>query len=366
MNCLDAQAHISAAHDGEAVSDSDLTAARAHCLECEECTAFTAGLRYLDLLPVPPAPDGLAERIMDVIVPLAAERAELRAFEAERAEAESVGVESPSSDTDVASDETGAPALEPVPFVPARRPMRLAWFTGPTRWATLGAAGALAATALVAFVVVSLGGAASPARPAAAGSASQDTLAAGTAAGADLGAAAPAKPAPTAPPATAPDCVLYKDFVYAPGALLADSASATPTIGTLVTAFASGNAPATVLVYRSPLTDGSIVVPGPDGRRLFAPVIRMLASVRYQLTSGTPIDRFGVWPGLPTRFPTPSNSAGTPSFVQAGSDALGVPVFSATGRPVTEGFAVAPGTSASDPAGGNPGWTWWAPAPPAP
>jgi hypothetical protein len=88
----------------------------------------------------------------------------------------------------------------------------------------------------------------------------------------------------------------------------------------------------------------------------------MMASVRYQLTSGKAIDRFGVWPVLPTRFPTPANSAGTPSFVSAGTDALGVAIFSATGRPVTEGFAVAPGTSTSDPAGGNPNWTWWVPA----
>jgi hypothetical protein len=169
--------------------------------------------------------------------------------------------------------------------------------------------------------------------------------------------------APNPVPATAPDYVAYKQYVYVPGSLLADANSATPTIGTLVTAFASGGAPQEIKVYESPLTDGSIVVPGPDGLRLFTPVTRMLSSVKYQLMTGSAIDRFGLWPSLPPRFPVPSNSAGTPSFVTAGTDSLGVKIYSATGRPVTEGFAVAPGTSGSDPAAGNPSWTWWAPAP---
>jgi hypothetical protein len=100
--------------------------------------------------------------------------------------------------------------------------------------------------------------------------------------------------------------------------------------------------------------------------RLYSPVVRLLSSVRYQLTSGKPIDSFGVWPVLPTRFPVPANADGTPSFVAAGSDALGAKVYAATGRPVTEGFALGPGTATSDPAAGNPNWTWWAPAPPNP
>jgi hypothetical protein len=84
------------------------------------------------------------------------------------------------------------------------------------------------------------------------------------------------------------------------------------------------------------------------------------------LTSGAVIDSFGVWPVLPTRFPTPTTADGTPTFVAAGTDALGVKVYAAAGRPVSEGFAVAPGTAATDPAAGNPGWTWWAPAPATP
>jgi hypothetical protein len=361
MNCIEAQALVSAAHDGEPISDTELAAARAHCATCEECTAFVAGMKYLDVLPVPPAPEGLTARVMEAVAPLATERAELRLIEAERAEADSVGTESPDPASE--PEPEPAPAVEPATYFPAAAPGgRLVWFTGPIRWATLGAATALAATALVAFVVVGLGHGGTPQRTVAAGAESTATLDLTYGGASQKSGSAPAVPQ-TAAPAQAPDYVLYKDFVYSPGALLADANTATPTIGTLSTAFASGGAPQQVTVYKSPLTDGSVVVKGPDGLRLYSPVIRMLTSVRYQLTSGKAIDHFGVWPVLPARFPVPTDAAGTPSFVTAGTDALGVGVFSATGRPVTEGFAIAPGTATSDPAGGNPNWTWWAPAP---
>lgn len=363
MNCIEAQALISAAHDKEPVLDTDLAAARAHCKKCEECSAFTAGLRYLDLLPVPPAPDGMTARIMEAVAPLAAEREEMRVIEAERAEADSAGTELPVPAV------IEAPAEPEVVEAPAPRSTAgftvPAWFTGPTRWATIGAVTALAATGLIAFVVIGLGGVGST--PEVASTATETAPGIDlTFGGASKDTATNAAPTPTSPapaPTKAPDYVLYKEYVYAPGALLADASAATPTIGALSTAFASPGAASSVPVYRSPLTDGSIVVRGPDGLRVYTPVIRMMSSVKFQLTSGKPIDRFGVWPVLPDRFPVPTSSAGTPSFVSAGVDALGVTVFSATGRPVSEGFAIAPGTTGTDPAGGNPNWTWWAPAP---
>jgi len=367
MNCIEAQALISAAHDGESVLDTELAAARAHCKKCAECKAFTDGLRYLDLLPVPPAPEGLAARIMEAVAPLAEERDEIRLIEAERAEADSVGSELPEPETPEAPIVPETFEL-PAPAPSDDRAGRLAWFTGPIRWATLGAGTALAATALVAFVVAGMGGPGTPE------TATRST--AENAPGIDMtfgsgtqdrgGTTAPSTAAPAPAPAKAPDYVLYKEYVYAPGALLADSNTATPTIGALSTAFASPGAATSVPVYRSPLTDGSIVVRGPDGLRVYTPVIRMMSSVKFQLTSGKAIDRFGVWPVLPDRFPAPTSSAGTPSFVSAGIDALGVAVYAATGRPITEGFAVAPGTTSADPAGGNPNWTWWAPAPTSP
>jgi hypothetical protein len=356
MNCLEAEALISAAHDRETVSETELAAARSHCDECADCTAFAAGLQWLDVMPVPPAPDGLVERVLAAVAPLQVARAEAVALEAENEEAASAGSELPVPDEDPAEE----PAAPPEGPAPAGWLSRFEWFQGPTKWASLGAVGALAATALIAFVVVGLGGPARTPQTASTSGASAPEVSfsdAGQKAAPSAGA-----PAPQTAPAQAPDYVLFRDYVYAPGALLADAGSATPTIGSLTTAFATGGS-VTATVYRSPLTDGSIVVKGPDGLRVYAPVVRLMSSVRFQLTSGKPIEKFGVWPVLPTRFPVPTTGDGTPTFVMAGTDALGVSVYAATGRPVTEGFAVAPGTAASDPAGGNPNWTWWAPAP---
>jgi hypothetical protein len=359
MNCLEAQAIISAAHDGDIVSEASLAVARAHCDECEECTAFAAGLRVLEAVKVPHAPKGLVERVMEAVAPLAADREAAKALEAARAEMAEAGIEVPALDAEV-PDVPMLPGPSSAPVVP----QRFEWFQGPVKWASLGAVAALAATALIAFVVIGVGGGRS------------GTPTASAPSGAGLGVTssptnqqatttAPAQtPAPTS--AQAPDYVLYGGFVYTPGAPLQNANSATPTIGTLTSAFASGGAAQPATVYRSPLTDGSIVVQEPDGLRLYSPVVRLLSSVRYQLTSGNAVANFGVWPVLPTHFPVPTVADGTPTFVAAGTDALGVKIYAATGRPVTEGFAVAPGTPVSDPAAGNPNWTWWAPAPAAP
>ncbi|HEY5113322.1 MAG TPA: hypothetical protein VIJ45_04355, partial [Coriobacteriia bacterium] len=203
MNCLEAEALISAAHDGERVSETDLAAAQAHCDECPDCTAFTDGLRWLDVMPVPPAPDGLVERVLAAVAPLQVQRAEALALEAEKEETAGAGLELPVPDEEIVED-----AAE-VAVPPAKRTLlsRFEWFQGPTKWASLGAAGALAATALIAFVVVGLGGSGQTPQ-----TASTANLAAPEVSFSDAGQkAAPTvgaqQPAPTAP-AQAPDYVL--------------------------------------------------------------------------------------------------------------------------------------------------------------
>jgi hypothetical protein len=87
----------------------------------------------------------------------------------------------------------------------------------------------------------------------------------------------------------------------------------------------------------------------------------MFTSVRYQLAAGNAIERFGEWPQLPVRFQAPASPDGSPTFVIASGDALGVQTYTAKGVPQTQGFAVAPGTPGADPAASNPNWTWWEP-----
>lgn len=387
MDCLEAQALISAAHDGEHVDPKALAEARAHCDECEDCRAFREGLDFISAAPGPVVPDAVIDATLAAISQAAAERAAAERFEAMQREVDLLAAadvlpepvallaEPPVAATEApvaaAATERPAPSERPV-WIPAigtsAKPSwirslsdRFSHLSDSVKWAGIGAAGALAATALIAFVIVGLSGGARP--TSVAGTSETDTAATG---GAGLTYAPRQSGAtttkPTAPVVTTPpDYVMFETRVYTPGALLADSSTATPTIGTLKTAFATGGGVQTVPVYASPLKDGSIVVSGPDGFRLYSPIVRRMSGKRYQLVAGGELERFGTWPTLPQRFPTPQNPDGSPTFAAAGTDSLGVSVYAPSGQPVSSGFAVAPGTSASDPAAGNPNWTWWEP-----
>lgn len=356
MDCLEAQAILSAAHDGEAIEPADLAAAREHCADCADCRAFAEGLEQLAALPTPPAPPETIDAILGRVAELAAARAEADLTFAAAAEAAAAEAVTEAEDLDHQSAAAPAdPAAERTTM--ANPPF--AWFTDSVKWASIGALGAVAVTALIAFVLVSTAGTRVPqtAESSTTSGGSADFTFSNSNKSATVTAAAPQTQTRT----TAPDYVAYKNLVYAPGALLADSSEATPQVGTISTAFASGSAAAPAPVYGSPLADGSIVVKGPDGYRLYTPVVRLLASRRFQLEAGNSIDHFGVWPTLPARFTPPTGANGSPTFGPAGQDSLGVNVFVPSGQSTSAGFAVAPGTGSSDPAQGDPNWTWWTP-----
>lgn len=335
MDCLRTQATVSALHDGEHVTEENAEAARVHVAKCGPCREFEADLGQLGVLPSPQAPADMIDRVMAAVSAIAADR--------------------------VADDQAVPPEAEQEPLDDEPATPRFAWFTGRARWGAYAAmASAAAVIVLVAFI--STRGPSTPAsverQTAATGSGAADlTYSAPKATDGIAGSAA----APTPAPARAPDYVAFKGRVYAPGALLADSTPATQSIGAVSTAFGGAGAPTDAAAYRSPITDGSVVIAGPDGRRIYSPVVRMFSSVKYQMVAGNALDRFGTWPELPTRFATPTSPDGSPTFVSAGGDALGVQTFTASGVAQTQGFAVAPGTPSSDPAGSNPNWTWWEP-----
>jgi hypothetical protein len=349
MDCLEAQAILSAAHDGEQIEPTDVAAAQAHAAECDDCARFAEGLRYLDVMPAPGTPPDVLDATLAAVAVAAEERAEARRFEALHLEAAAQAAELAAAEPEAAA--------APEPAVGVRFP----WLTSNVKWAAIGAIGAVAATALIAFVIAGNGAGPTGGAKTATSEANQSTSAPNFAFSGKSAAAGAPSTASNPAPSTAPDYVVYNSLVFSPGALLADSSTATPTIGAVSTAFASSGAPQSALVFASPLSDGSIVVQGPDGDRLYEPVVRLLQSKRYQLAAGNDVDRFGTWPALPVRFTTPTSSDGSPVFTAAGVDALNVRVYAAVGQPVTAGFAIAPGTSTSDPAGGNPNWTWWQP-----
>lgn len=333
MRCIRNQATLCASHDGDHVPAHELNEQGEH-RDCRECVAFSDALDRIDAIPAPALPDGLLDRIMAAV---ALEREALDA--AEHAHPQTHAASGPST--------PGVTRL-------------VDWVSGPRMWRGIAAGATVAASLVAVLVIGSLGS-----RPQTAdletseaetsGPAMSLTYGSGRSSTKDDGAAS------VQAPAKAPDYVSFQERVFVPGSLLADSTAATPSIGSIMSAFGNAGSAVEATVYRSPLTDGSIVVRGPDGYRLYSPVVRMLNSVRFQLTTGIPIERFGTWPTLPARFAPPTAADGSPTFVPAVKDSLGVQVYASAGQPVSMGFAIAPRSNVTDPAGGNPNWTWWAP-----
>ena len=342
MDCVEVQAVLSARHDGEQVTEPELAAARAHCPTCPACAAFASATERIDAAQHTELPDGLLERIMAAVSAEATARPE-------RAEA--------SGD--------GRPASAGAATVQARV-KRFASWSARARW--LSAAAVLtAAVAVVAVVVIqargpesaSTGSSASQTASAPRASTTEGSGAAGRIAKNDYAAMK------AAAPATAPSYISFQGAVFAVGAAVTDtSAVNTAVLGTVLSAFASPtDTPASAAVFKSPAADESIVVRTPQGLQSFAPVVRSVNGVRYQLQTGAPLDRYGVWPTLPSGFASPTAPDGSPTFARASIDANGVTVYALSGFTIARGLAVAPNTSASDPAAGDPNWTWWTPLP---
>jgi hypothetical protein len=93
----------------------------------------------------------------------------------------------------------------------------------------------------------------------------------------------------------------------------------------------------------------------------FERVTRSYDGREFALQSGG-LPAYNQWPSLPSSVQRPSSPDGSPVYRQLGTDSLGVTVYGFGGS-ASSGILVAPGTPGTDPAGGNPDWTWWTPVP---
>jgi negative regulator of sigma E activity len=349
-DCRDMELALSALHDGALAAADEIAAVRDHCATCASCSSFAGALRALDGVPASVAPAALADRIA------AAVTAEALAVKVAAAEAQALAI--------------AAAAAGPAPGAPGRTlpGSRLradaevpAWLTRTRLWTITGGIGVSAAAVVLALLVtqnMSLRG-------------QMDELSARGAASAPTIEYAPAggpvasvAPSGQSAPAKAPDYILYTGGVYLGGVSVDTATSTQTTEGSVVTALASSEPPAAVVALRSPSDPGSVVLLLPNGSyRRFAPVVRTLGGRTFQLQSGVALSRFGEWPRLISAIQEPTAADGSPSLRAYGTDSAGVPVYVQIGAAPSAGFAVAPGTATSDPAAGNPNWTWWAPLP---
>jgi hypothetical protein len=361
MDCIQAQALISEAVDGNPVDAAALEAAKAHCRECEQCGRYVRALSAVRRAAAPAPPADLPDRIM------AAVRAEAAAAEREARAAEAaLTTETESSGT--ASDESPQDAA-----VPAILTTRLS-VGGKLDRRQLIAWGSAAAVLLVVVGVSAALGimrlmAGTSSTTASIEAAQAPAVESAAKSGSSYGAADSAAPAAGGSAATDAEVspglyVAYKESIYVLASADVPPADQLTTVGQTQVTFNAAQPPSTRDVKQG--ADKTLIYIDDDSHQPqpFQLVKRVYLNVDYLLRSAD-LAGYGTWPTLPSAIPKPvpeNNLEGTPAFELDGQDASGTPVYHRLGTDRRNGIAIPPGTAASDPAAGNPNWTWWVPA----
>lgn len=345
MECNEAQALVSAALDKEPLDAASLQVAKEHCRTCESCNAFVRTLAAVQRQPRPQPPADLADRI------IARVRAEAAAQRAAAAAAP-------------------ASATPTEPAAGRRLDPRAIW-RDPKKRAAAAAWASAAAVVLVVAGIATYSGVRQILIPPLASESPRDVVV--------LDAAAPESSQPyngagataqqsdgsaTSTAMVAPVGYISVDgtvYRYA-GLVQGVDSAALRRIGSANTALdAPTDPPASIDVLASPdLTRVFVSREQSETVYAFDRVTRLYNNTVYVLRSGD-IARFGEWPSLPSGIPQPQTPEGSPTFTPDGQDASGVTVYRRTGSSTDSGIAIGPGSPASDPAAGNPGWTWWEP-----
>lgn len=351
MDCLHAQSLISEALDRAPVDADALEQAKQHCRSCPECGAFVSALAAIQRTPAPEPPAELAGRIMDT---LAIEIARERALQSRTPADEAIAAAAAAHAQDRSS--------EPIPLRDR--------LTDPRARRSLALWGSVAAVVLLAAGFGAVAGVRQITAPTESRTAMQygtEDQIAGTAPEANL----LAEPAPeagdgaqdkSATVQAAPGFIMVNGDVYRFTTVESTAVAGMSRIGTTRSALDAGGTAAShdvfavagqtrVFVRRT--TDDSLLA--------FEPVTRAFRGITYQLQSAE-IAAFGDWPTLPATIPQPAQEDGGPTFTYVDVDSNGTKIYRLTSSAPAQGIAVAPGTQSPDPAGGNPGWTWWTPA----
>ncbi|MBI5232570.1 MAG: hypothetical protein HY876_10460 [Coriobacteriales bacterium] len=361
MDCIQAQELISTALDREPVDPQALAEAKSHCRECADCVRFVRGLAALQraIPPEPPAElaNAAAKRAREVVDPEREAAAQAAAAAAEAAVvAEAAAGEQPA---EAAAATAPLPAVEITaqdvrPKIAPRR--RTGAIIG---WAAAAAVlvlfGAWAAVAGVRAIFAPREAGA----PQTAQTERSVPLQPGTGDTATEGGATAPQAQQKGEESAGPQYVDFDGTVYRFQSETGESSATAQRIGTALTSLDGGSAATSRDVYGS--RGGEMILIANDAGVMlsFAPVTRQYGGVTYRLRS-TAIPAFGVWPALPQNVAQPTAADGSPTFVVE-ADEGGVTVYRLAGSSAREGIAVGPGSPQSDPAAGNPNWTWWTP-----
>ncbi len=346
MECLEAQGIVSERLDRDEIDPALLEKAKEHCRSCDECGAFVRTLATLRMMPLPEPPADLTERIMEAV------QTEKAVLAANSAVAFSEAANAPEEPVEA----------EPVSFDRLAEQLK----DRRHRKAIIG----WVAAAAVVFVIAGIGAIAgvrqilSPARSSTmatsefrySGGAAQEFEAAPSAT--QDSAAGASKSAPGVD--TAPSYITVGTLIYRlTGDATGVDETTLSTIGTTSSSL-GGTQVSAHDVLAGPDRSVVYVKAAEDKLIAFERATRTFSARPYALSGGS-ITAYGTWPTLPSGVETPTNPDGSPQYVEAGTDSGGVKVYRPVGGEASMGIAVAPGTSADDPAAGNPNWTWWVP-----
>lgn len=372
MDCIEAQAAISEALDHSPVDASTLEAAKTHCRECPECTEYVRALNALRRAELPRPPADLTDRIMAVVRAEAARAEQASAVldeESATAAALAEVLEDEDSDRITALQPTVLPRVT-VERARMSRGQMIAW--GSAAAVVLLAVGITSALGILRLTTASNNRNAqqatvqSAAPLAASPGGAPEGEAAKLADETDFGGGAAldsGERGSGAPVVSARVFVVFKSSVYMHQGVSAQAKSDLQAAGEVSVAFEADTPPQMRPVYAGAEGD-TIGIEDSDGQlQRFVLVTRSYQGTVYRLQSAD-IVTYGGWPTLPAGVAKPvppDNPTGAPAFALDGKDMAGTSVYHRIGADRQTGIAIPPGTPATDPAAGNPNWTWWVP-----
>jgi predicted anti-sigma-YlaC factor YlaD len=370
VDCHDAQRIISEALDGEQFAPATVREAKEHCAGCPACLGYVKTLAVAHRAPVPQPPADLADRVMARVRKEADEIAVKQAYAAAAA---AVAAEDARAEAVAGTGTEGGPsAAQPLPEnAPVNVKALWAQLKRPENRRTVLIWAGAAAMLLVFVGVVGiagvnaiLGGGGETARSASKQTAAYDSAtqesapqvatpdksrdSSSTTLGSGTGA-----PVPSA------NYIVAAGSVYRLVGPNTYARSNLTTGGTTTSSLASQDPPKSLAYYLAPEKNKVVLDDGTGNLLVFQLVTRDFAGRQFVLRSGD-LTSYRDWPTMPPPMQPPANPDGAPQFQPAGTS-MGVPAFVQSGTTAEAGIAIGPNTPATDPAGGNPNWTWWTP-----